>query len=280
MRPRQWTKNFVVFAGLIFSANLFNWDLLQKSLQAFAVFCLASGTVYLFNDLHDRDQDRHHPEKRKRPLAAGTFSVELAGLADIVLATLVLSWSFSQSRQLGVLVVSYLLINFFYTVGLKRLVILDVLVISAGFVLRAVAGAVVIDVRISPWLLVVATLLSLFLGFAKRRHELVTMGSKAVRHRASLGDYSPLLLDQFMSVVASATIIAYSLYAFTSETAQEYHYLMLTVPLVIYGLFRYLYLVYQRNLGGNPELILLKDKPMIITIFLWILAVGYILHRG
>lgn len=280
MRPRQWTKNLVVFAGLVFSAKFFQVPLLLRSLQALGVFCLAAGAVYIFNDLHDRAQDRHHPEKKNRPIASGRLNQEIAGLALILLLVAGLGWGFALSPGFGMAVLSYVVLNLAYTLGLKRLVILDVFIISAGFVLRAVAGAVVIRVDISPWLLVVATLLALFLGFAKRRHELVTMGDKAVRHRASLEEYSPQLLDQFMAVVASSTIIVYALYAFTSDTAQQHHALMLTVPFVIYGILRYLYLVYQRNLGGSPELVLLKDKPLMATILLWILAVGFILQRG
>ena len=280
MRPRQWTKNLVVFAGLVFSVNFFDPEPLLYSLQAFAVFCLAAGAVYTFNDLYDRERDRHHPVKKKRPLASGAVSVEWAGLFDIVLLTAALGWAFALSKPFGVTVLGYVMLNLIYTLGIKRAVILDVMFISAGFVLRAVAGAVVIRVEISPWLLAVATLLSLFLGFAKRRHELVTMGDKAARHRVSLGEYSPELLDQYLSVVAAATIMAYSLYAFTSPTARQHHYLMLTVPLVIYGIMRYLYLVYQRNLGGSPELVLLKDKPLIAAILLWVLTVGFILQGG
>ncbi len=280
MRPRQWTKNVVVFAGLVFSANLLKGALLARTVQTFVIFCLTAGAVYIFNDIMDIEGDRLHPEKKLRPLAAGMISAETAGGMAFVLLAVALAWAFLLSIPLGLIVLGYAMLNAGYTLGLKRLVILDVMIISAGFVLRAVAGAVVISVDISPWLLVVATLLSLFLGFAKRRHELITMGEKAVSHRRSLEEYSPALLDQFMAVVASSTIIAYSLYAFTSTTGREHHLLMFTVPFVIYGLLRYLYLVYQRNEGGSPEMILLKDRPMMITIVLWMVTIGWILKQG
>jgi len=280
IRPKQWTKNFVVFAGLIFSANLFDPALFWRALQAFAVFCLATGAIYVFNDMKDLAQDRLHPEKRKRPLAAGKITAGQAGVGGWILAGISLGWAFALSWQMAGLVAVYMGLNLAYSLKLKHYVILDVFVITVGFVLRAAAGAVVIAVEISPWLLIVTTLLSLFLGFAKRRHELVSMGADAHRHRPSLGEYSPELLDQYINMVASSTIIAYSLYAFTSPTAHQHHYLMLTIPFVIYGILRYLYLVYQKNLGGAPEFILLQDWPLIIDILLWTATVGFILHLG
>jgi 4-hydroxybenzoate polyprenyltransferase len=189
-----------------------------------------------------------------------------------------LGWSVLLSGPLATVVLVYLLLNLAYSWGLKHIVILDVFIITIGFVLRAAAGAWVIAAPISPWLLIVTTLGSLFLGFAKRRNELTTLGDHAAKHRKSLEEYSPELLDQFLSVVASSTIIAYSLYAFTSPTAHQHNYLMLTIPFVIYGMLRYMYLVYQRKLGGAPELVLLQDKPLMVTIVLWIIAVGFILH--
>jgi len=279
MRPRQWTKNLVVFAGLMFSANILDVVLFLRAFQAFLIFCLAAGAVYIFNDIQDRARDRVHPQKKNRPLASGAVSVETASLIGLVLMVVAFGWAFLLSQAFGLCLLGYVLLNLAYTLGLKRLVILDVFIISAGFVIRAAAGALIIDVGISPWLLVVTTLLSLFLGFAKRRHELVCLGEQAAAHRASLEAYSQPLLDQYLNVVASATIISYSLYTFTSSTAQQYHTLMLTIPFVIYGVLRYFYLVTQCNLGGSPEMILLKDKPMIVTIVLWALTVAVILHR-
>lgn len=279
IRPRQWTKNLVVFAGLMFSANIFKGELLFRSVQAFLVFCLVAGAVYIFNDIRDRERDRLHPQKKNRPLASGEVSVETASLALAALLTVGLGWAFLLSRLFGATVLAYVLLNLAYTLGLKRVVILDVFILSSGFVLRAVAGALVIGVEISPWLLAVTTLLSLFLGFSKRRHELICLGDQAAEHRASLEEYSTPLLDQYLNVVASATIIAYSLYTFTSSTARQYHTLMLTIPFVIYGILRYLYLVTQCNLGGSPETLLLKDRPMLVTIALWSLTVAFILHR-
>ncbi len=277
-RPRQWTKNLVVFAGLLFSANLFQPDLLLRTVQAFLVYCLAASGVYIFNDLSDRESDRHHPVKSRRPLAAGTIPVGTASLAAALAMSLALGWAYFLARDLGFTVLAYLLINFAYTLGLKRAVILDVFIISSGFVLRAVGGALAIAVSISPWLLVVASLLSLFLGFAKRRHELVSLGEAATRHRPALEAYSVPLLDQYLNVLAAATIIAYALYAFTSSTAQQYHQLMLTVPYVVYGVLRFLFLVVQRGQGGSPELVLLKDAPLLATVLLWAATAAFILH--
>lgn len=278
-RPRQWTKNLVVFAGLLFSANLFQADLVLRTVQAFLVFCLAASGVYIFNDIYDRESDRHHPMKSQRPLAANLIPVETASLTAALALALALGWAFWLARDFGFAVLAYILLNLAYTLGLKRVVILDVFIISSGFVLRAVSGALVIAVTISPWLLVVASLLSLFLGFAKRRHELVSLGNAATQHRPALEEYSVLLLDHYLNVLAAATIIAYSLYAFTSSTAQQVHNLMLTVPFVFYGVLRYLFLVVQRGQGGSPELILLKDAPLLATVLLWAATAAFILHR-
>ncbi|MCK5242484.1 decaprenyl-phosphate phosphoribosyltransferase [bacterium] len=280
IRPKQWTKNLVVFAGLMFTGSFFNLELFLRVSQAFVIFCLAAGAIYILNDIKDTESDQQHPEKKKRPLAAKKIKPRTALIVSMFLLLVSLGWSFLIAPIFFYSVLGYILLNFAYTWGLKNHVILDVFIVTCGFVIRAAAGAWIIEAPISPWLLIVTTLLALFLGFAKRRHELITMGDHATKHRKSLGEYSPELLDQFMSVVASSTIIAYSLYAFTSTTAQEYHYLMLTIPFVIYGILRYLYLVYQRNLGGAPELILLRDKPLITVILLWVLTVGFIIHLG
>lgn len=278
IRPKQWTKNLVVFAGLVFSANLFDAEKLLQVLQLFVVFCLASGVVYIFNDWRDMANDRLHPQKKQRPLAAKAISPQAAVAGALVLLAASLVWSAALSGLMLGVVLLYLALNAAYSLGLKHAVLLDVFTVTAGFVLRAAAGAWLIQVPISSWLLIVTTLLSLFLGFAKRRHELLVLVEHAAQHRRSLGDYSSQLLDQIMGVVASATIIAYCLYAATSATAQDYHDLMLTVPFVLYGVLRYLYLVYQKNQGGAPELILLRDRPMIVAILLWVLTVGLILY--
>jgi 4-hydroxybenzoate polyprenyltransferase len=280
IRPKQWTKNLVVFAGLMFTGSFSNLELFFRVSQAFLIFCLAAGAIYILNDIKDMESDRQHPEKKKRPLAAKKIKPQAALSAAVLILIVSLGWSFLIAPILFYSVLGYCVLNFAYTQGLKHHVILDVFIVTCGFVIRAAAGAWIIAAPISPWLLIVTTLLALFLGFAKRRHELITMGDHAAKHRKSLGEYSPELLDQFMSIVASSTIIAYSLYAFTSKTAQEYHYMMLTIPFVIYGILRYLYLVYQRNLGGSPELILLRDKPLITAILFWVLAVGFIIHLG
>ncbi len=278
MRPKQWTKNFVVFVGLIFSGNFLNPAMGITALQAFIIFCITAGAIYVFNDLKDIESDRAHPQKKNRPLAAKRLSPGAASLGGSLLMVIGLMWSFFLSPLFALVVLAYVLLNTAYSLGLKHVVILDVFVITTGFVLRAMAGALVIKVAISPWLIVVTILLSLFLGFAKRRHELITMGDEAANHRPALDDYSPALLDQYMGVVASATIIAYSLYAFTSSTASRSTYFMLTIPMVIYGILRYLYLVYQKNLGGAPEVILLSDKPLMAAIVLWVATVGLLLY--
>jgi 4-hydroxybenzoate polyprenyltransferase len=278
IRPKQWTKNLVVFAGLMFSANLLDAARFFQVLQLFVVFCLAAGAVYIFNDWKDLSADRLHPQKKNRPLAAKAISPQLALTGALILLAASLAWSAALSPLMLGVVLLYLLLNAAYSLGLKNVVLLDVFTVTAGFVLRAAAGAWLIQVPISSWLLIVTTLLSLFLGFAKRRHELLVLGERAAQHRRSLGEYSAQLLDQVMGVVASATIISYCLYAATSPTAREYHDLMLTVPFVLYGVLRYLYLVYQKNQGGAPELILLRDRPMLVTILLWVLTAGLILY--
>lgn len=280
IRPKQWTKNLVVFVGVIFSNNFLDLPMVLATIQAFIIFCLSAGAIYIINDMKDIESDRAHPVKKNRPLASKQLTLPFAGAMAGLFAVGSLAWSFLLAPVFGLIVLAYMLLNLSYTLGLKHIVILDVFLITTGFVLRAIGGAVIIDVAISPWLIVVTILLSLFLGFAKRRHELITMGDEAVAHRPALDDYSPALLDQFMGVVASATIIAYSLYAFNSPTASQNDYFMVTVPLVIYGILRYLYLVYQKNLGGSPEVILLSDKPLIVTILLWIGTVGCLLYVG
>ncbi len=278
IRPKQWTKNLVVFAGLVFSSNLLDASRFIQVLQLFVIFCLAAGAVYVFNDWKDLPSDRLHPQKKLRPLAAKAITPGAALSGALLLLAVSLAWSAALSPLMLGVVLLYLALNAAYSLGLKNVVLLDVFTVTAGFVLRAAAGAWLIQVPISSWLLIVTTLLSLFLGFAKRRHELLILGERAAQHRRSLGEYSAQLLDQVMGVVASATIISYCLYAATSSTAREYHDLMLTVPFVLYGVLRYLYLVYQKNQGGAPELILLRDRPMLVTILLWVLTVGLILY--
>ena len=278
MRPRQWTKNLIVFAPLIFASRVGFTASDLRSLAAFAVFCLISGAGYVANDLADLEQDRLHDTKRRRPLAAGELSPHTARVALIMLVVLALAGSFALGARFGVVALGYLTLQTLYNFWLKHEVLLDVMSIAAGFVLRAYAGAVVIGVEGSPWLYYCAALLALFLGLAKRRHELTLLEDEACNHRPSLQHYSAPLIDAMLSAITAATIVTYALYTFFSATGQQNQYLMLTVPFVVYGLFRYLYLVHQKNLGGSPEEILLTDRPLIINIALWLAAVGAVLY--
>jgi 4-hydroxybenzoate polyprenyltransferase len=237
---------------------------------AFALFCAISGAVYLVNDVHDAESDRLHERKRTRPIAAGRISASAALATAAGVSVLALVLSCALSWQFGLVATAYLVLQMAYTFFLKDQVILDVMSVSAGFVLRAAAGAIAIGVAFSPWLLSCAALLALFLALGKRRHELLLLKAGATSHRKSLGEYSSQYIDQLVSAVTAATIVTYALYTFFSPTSQTHQYLMLTVPFVVYGLFRYLYLVHQKNLGGNPEEIVLSDKPLMIDIALFI----------
>jgi len=270
MRPRQWTKNLLLFAGLLFAEKLGDLPRVWLNLLAFLSFCLISGAVYIYNDLRDVEEDRLHPRKRHRPIASGKLPVAVATWWMLSAALLGLVLAFWIRPAFGGLAIAYLALSLVYSLGAKYIVILDVFLIAAGFVLRALAGAVAIDVHISGWLLACTTMLSLFLGFCKRRHELVLLGEEAVNHRATLGEYSVVLLDQFIAIASSATIITYALYTIQSATAAQHENLKYTIPLVMYGVFRYLYLVYRKDLGGAPEQVLLEDRGIQATILLWI----------
>ena len=280
LRPKQWTKNLLLFAGLLFSKSLFQVPLLLKSLGGFAVFCVLSGTVYLVNDLLDLEQDKAHPLKSKRPLASGRLPVPLAMVSAIFLGGIGVVSSFLLGTSFGLIAVVYFILMAGYTLKLKHMVILDVIVLAMGFVLRAIAGATVIHVTISSWFLVCTTFLALFLGLGKRRHEIVLLGEGAQSHRKILGEYSPYLLDQMVAVVTASTVMAYALYTTAAETVEKFgtRNLLFTLPFVLYGVFRYLYLVHQKNMGGSPEQILIQDRPMILNILFYLAAVGIILY--
>lgn len=281
-RPLEWIKNTIMFAALLFSRNLLEPDLLLKTLLAIGVFCLASSTVYLVNDICDRNEDKNHPKKSLRPIASGVLPIAMATQAALLMAIAALTGSFVMNWSFGLLTSSYLLLNILYSKWLKHLVILDVFSIATGFVLRVIAGAVVIDVVVSHWLLICTGLLALFLGFSKRRYELVALGNDASLQRRVLGDYNPHFLDMMIGIVTSATLMAYSLYTVSSETIQRFHTdrLLLTVPFVLYGIFRYLYLVYHKDHGGNPSKSLLSDRPLLISILLWAIASGLIIYTA
>jgi len=267
-----------LFAGIIFAQKFLDPDLLLKAILGFVIFCLLSGAGYIINDVVDRKQDAIHPRKRERPIASGRFSPAEATLIAISLMVVSLAASFWTSPLFGFAALGYLSLNLGYSFSFKNIVIVDVMALALGFVLRAVAGALIVAVEISPWLLLCTILLALFLGLSKRRHELILLEDDALNHRRILQEYSPSLLDEMISVVTSSTVMAYTLYTFFSKTATKTHYLMLTVPFVLYGIFRYLYLIHQKNEGGSPEVLLLTDKPLLIDILLWLIAVFLILY--
>src|SRR5262245_21033235 len=271
LRPHQWTKNLVVLVALGLSKHLFDRGPLLQALLAFAIFCGLSGTVYLLNDVADVERDRLHPLKRRRPIASGALPVRVAALAALVLGlgclglAVVLGWPFVACA------VAYLGLNLLYSFRLKEVVIVDVLCVSLGFVLRAVAGAVAIGVVFSEWLLVCTLLLALFLTLAKRRHELTSLSDEATGHRKILAEYSPYLLDQMIAVVTASCVTAYAFYTTAADTREKFQTERLpwTLPFVLYGIFRYLYLVHQKSKGGSPTDVLLTDRPLLLAVALW-----------
>lgn len=280
LRPAQWAKNLFVLAPLVFGHGLLSATALLRGLSAFVAFCAASSLVYLVNDLRDREEDRRHPLKRHRPIAAGTLSVPAALTAAAVLlgaAAVLAAWLGPEfSLILGV----YLVLNLFYTFGFKRVVILDVMTLSMGFVLRVLGGGAAVAVAVSSWLLLCTIFLALFLAFSKRRHELILLEGSAAEQRAVLSQYSPGFLDQMINVVTASTVIAYALYAISPETEEKYdtRYLVYTVPLVLFGIFRYLYLTYQETDRRNPTEAILTDPPSVVNVVLWALAVLWIVY--
>ncbi len=282
MRPRQWTKNFVVFAGILFSLQIFQVLPLLKTTVAFFLFCMVSGTVYILNDILDYERDLVHPEKKLRPIPSGRLPKTHAKMAGILIGTLSLVASFMVSNAFGIIALTYLTMNIAYSLYLKHVVIVDVMIIAIGFVLRAVAGAVVIDVRISEWLLICTFLLALFLALCKRRHELKLIENQAANHRAVLQEYSLGLVDQMISVVTSSALMAYALYTISDKVVEKFNTqnLIFTVPFVLFAIFRYLYLVHLQNLGGSPDRVLIQDKAMVIDIILWVISVTGILYSA
>jgi 4-hydroxybenzoate polyprenyltransferase len=279
-RPQQWIKNLFVFAAIIFSQNILNLSLLGKTIVAFISFCLLSSSFYIFNDLQDLEEDKRHPLKSKRPLASGRlkksyalFSFGVLGFLGLILAAS-LNWPFLLISLV------YFFLQVAYSLWLKHVVILDVFVIAAGFLIRVVAGGLAIKVTLSSWLLICSTLLALFLALSKRRHELVLLSKEASEHRPILEEYSPYFLDQLIAVVTASIVVAYCLYTISEETVAKFgtSNLLFTVPFVLYGIFRYLYLIHQKFEGGSPELLIIKDKPLLIDIFLWIVSAILILY--
>ena len=294
MRPRQWTKNLAVFVGIVFAQRLFSVPSLERTILAFVTFCLVSSTIYLLNDLLDLENDRQHPRKRYRPLASGRLPISWAittiGILLLACVGLITAIFFvpiaphsdiyapygGANLLFALTIATYLILMTLYSVRLKHVVLIDVFIIASGFVLRILAGAVVIPVSISGWLYLVTCLLSLFLALSKRRHELVLLQGQASTHRLILKEYSIPMLDQMITIVATTTIMAYSLYTVEGSTAN--HRLIVTIPLVLYGIFRYLYLVYMRMEGGSPEEVLLRDRHMLGTVMLCTILIIVILY--
>jgi 4-hydroxybenzoate polyprenyltransferase len=280
LRPEQWTKNLFVFAGTLFGGHLLDAPAMARATAAFVIFCALSGVVYLLNDLVDRAADQRHPLKRLRPIASGRLSPRIAAIAAALLGVVAVAAAMALSATFALVCFAYLALLVSYSFVLKHLVIIDALTIAAGFVLRAAAGAIAVSVPISHWLLVCTTLLALFLVLSKRRHELTLLADGAITHRPILNEYSPYLLDQMIAVVTASTLVGYSVYATSSETAVRLGTtrLGLTIPFVLYGIFRYLYLVHQKRAGGSPADLLLTDRPLLVCVGLWALAVALILY--
>ncbi|MFP3392924.1 decaprenyl-phosphate phosphoribosyltransferase [Brevibacillus sp. SIMBA_040] len=275
LRPHQWTKNLLVFAALLFSLHKVSPGLIVESTVAFLLFCFVSGCVYILNDFVDIKNDRNHPEKQFRPMASGALPPYLALGFGVVLLTGSLVSAFYFDLLFGVVLTIYFLINIAYSLKLKHVVILDVMIISAGFVLRAIGGSLMIQTPFTPWFLLCTMLLALFLAISKRRHELHLLQTEKGTHRKVLDSYSSELLNQLNTIVTSATIISYSLFTFTSGRTIQ---LMWTIPFVIFGIFRYLYLITITDKGGSPEKVLIQDKPILITVLLYVITVAGIIY--
>ena len=279
LRPKQWSKNLFIFAALVFDVKLFQSAPFLRTIAGFVLFCLLSSTIYLINDLVDIEKDRQHPVKKNRPLASGQLSPKAAIIGAVVIGVVCVPLSFALETYFGLIAISYVVLMITYSFFLKNMVIVDVMTIAAGFVLRVVAGVVLVHVeRFSPWLYVCTTLLALFIAVGKRRNELALLKDNANAHRAILDEYSLSFIDEMISIISAATIIAYSLYTFSAENLPKNHTMMLTTPFVLYGLFRYLYLIHVKGEGGAPEEIVIRDKPLIACFGLWALAVVMILY--
>jgi 4-hydroxybenzoate polyprenyltransferase len=280
LRPKHWVKNVFVFAPVVFGHRVTDPQALLSTAAVFGLFCMLSSAVYLINDIADREKDRQHPVKRMRPIAAGSLSVLVAAVLAALLAATALLLAFGLNRQFALIALGYLVLNLAYSFILKNVVILDVMVVSSGFLLRVWAGAVAIGVIMSHWLVLCTALIALFLGFVKRRQEISTY-TESTDQRPILSEYSLPFLDQLIAILTSTTLLAYMLYAFSPEVAEKLgtRWMGLTLPFVLYGMFRYLYLVHQRGEGESPTSIVLKDKPLILAVFLWGLTVLAVLYQ-
>lgn len=276
LRPIQWSKNAVVLAALVFGQVYDDPGTVAASLGAVIAFCLISSAGYIFNDLLDADRDKLHPVKRSRPIASGAIPARQGIVLAVVLAVMSFQLAMMIEPLLALMVVLYGVLMAGYSLAWKRIPVLDVAIIATGFLLRAIAGGVAIDVRISGWLMVCTVLLALFLGFSKRRHEMVTLGERASRHRDALRGYTPHALDLAIRLTATAALAAYTVYTLTAESVPENHAMLLTVPIVAFALARYLHLVYGKTLGGAPEVLLFRDLPLFTAIVSWGVAIGLI----
>jgi 4-hydroxybenzoate polyprenyltransferase len=274
LRPNQWIKNGFILAPLVFAHRIFHYPSLVKSLAAFAIFCLLAGAVYTINDLFDLEDDRRHPFKRHRPLAAGLISPRIAGVTAVVLLLASFLWGCFLGRPFLLILFIYLSIQMLYTVRLKQAVIVDIFCISAGFFLRVIAGAVAIQAAVSYWLIICTTMLAMFLALAKRRHESVILGQRAMEtedFQQGLSKYSPYLLDQMITVVAAASLLSYMLYCISPETVRKFgsDHMIYSFPFVLFGIFRYLFLIQKNDKVGTPEKALMTDKPLLFNVILW-----------
>lgn len=280
MRPQEWVKNLLVFAGVIFSGSLLELHDLWVSTLGFFVFCAASSGIYIFNDLCDIKSDRAHPIKSTRPLAAGELNLNLACISMVALFAAAAAGSLALSSRFALVIVVYLAACVAYSLQLKNVVILDVILIASGFVLRAISGAVLIDVTISEWLIICTSMVALLVGFGKRRHELMLLRSAASSHRKNLSEYSVRFLDSIMAICAGAALITYALYTRADETVARVgsQWMLVTIPFVVYGVFRYLFLIHQRNAGGDPVKILFRDRPTALNLLLWLIAASLVVY--
>jgi 4-hydroxybenzoate polyprenyltransferase len=280
LRPQQWVKNGFIFAALIFSQSLTRWDRCRQVLLAALVFCVVSSATYVLNDILDAPEDRHHPIKKLRPIASGRISATTAGIVGAILGGMGLIAAWRLNSSFFGIVVAYLAINVLYSTFLKRIALVDVFVVAAGFLLRVIAGGLVIRVPISSWLIVCTTLLALFIALSKRRHELVLLGRRASAHRAILADYSPYFLDQLISIVTASTVVSYALYTLSPDVQSKFpgKRLEMTIPFVLFGIFRYLYLIHHGEQGGNPTRSLFTDLVLLSVVLFWAASVIFIIY--
>ncbi len=280
LRPSQWAKNLFVLAPLVFAHRLTDRAAVLRAVLAFAAFCAAASAIYLVNDLRDRDEDRNHPRKRLRPIASGAIAAPTALATALALAAVAAVLAGRLGAVPAGFLGAYVVLNLLYSLGMKHVVILDVMTIAMGFVLRVLGGAAAIPVPVSKWLLLCTTFVALFLAFSKRRHELMLLNAEASSQRRVLESYSPAFLDQMINVVTASAVVSYALYATAPETVEKFHGegLVYTLPLVLFGVFRYLYLTYQTPGEKNPTEAILRDVPFLLNIVLWMAAVVWIIY--